>query len=170
MIREGGGFGLPGNSETNRALIHTGPSIVEKPVPFWSMVPPVSSGGGTPAILVGVAPAGIGLAAKGPAGHVKRPVPPSDAPSVPASFPDVDPLEVDPLEADDAEELVADDPVDPVALEPVADEPVADEPVADEPVAVLDEPPPPADDDVPALSELDDEEAPTPLTGPVEDA
>jgi hypothetical protein len=92
---------------------------------------------------------------------------------VPASLPDVDPLDVDPLEADDAVEPLPDEPVvlELDALELDALELDALELVALEPVVVFDEPPPPAADvdDVPALSELADE-APVALTGPVDDA
>ncbi|MGA3122494.1 MAG: hypothetical protein ABSF69_17150 [Polyangiaceae bacterium] len=87
---------------------------------------------------------------------------------MPASLPDVDPLDVDPLEADDTVEPLPDEPV---VLELDALELDALELVALEPVVVFDEPPPPAADvdDVPALSELADE-APVALTGPVDDA
>jgi len=104
------------------------------------MIPPSSSGGGTPAILVAVAPDGMGLLGNGPAGQPPTPVVPS------GGAPELLSL-IEPASSDDAADVLEPlDPLDPLELEPVdrldaADEPDAVDALALDPGPVPDEPP-----------------------------
>src|SRR5579883_201230 len=90
------------------------------------LIPPSLSGGGTPATRVGVAPAGIGLLGKGPAGHVQP-----DAPASASGEPDGPSLAA-PASAAASEPPAPLDP-DPEEVEPVPDE--LDPPLLDTPGA-----------------------------------
>jgi hypothetical protein len=114
------------------------------------MIPPSSSGGGTPAILVAVAPDGMGLLGNGPAGQPPTPAVPSGGAPEPLSA-------IEPASSDAADVLEPLDPLDPLELEPVdpldaADEPDAVDALALDPGPVPDEPPPVSEDeDTPLL-------------------